>query len=165
MTFSAPHKVTQGQFSFLPDLTDVQISAQIKYALRNNWAVGIEYTDDPHPRNTYWEMFGMPMFDLHDAAGVLAELKGCRDTFSQHYIRLMAFDNTRGIESIAMSFIVNRPASEPGFGIARLEGAGRGFAAARNHGEPSSTTGTPGGAWKRKKESSSFGFLRVRVRW
>jgi ribulose-bisphosphate carboxylase small chain len=69
----------------------------------------VEYTDDPHPRNTYWEMYGMPMFDLKDAAGVMLELQGCRQTFPRHYIRLMAFDSTRGIETVAMSFIVNRP--------------------------------------------------------
>jgi ribulose-bisphosphate carboxylase small chain len=118
-------QVTQGQFSFLPALTDAEISMQIEYGLKKGYAWSVEYTDDPHPRNTYWDMFGMPMFDLKDAAGVLAELKECRKTFPQHYIRLMAFDNTRNIESIAMSFIVNRPADEPGFGIARTEGAGR----------------------------------------
>ena len=37
----------------------------------------------------------------------------------------MAFDSTRGVESIAMSFIVNRPPSEPGFGLVRQEAAGR----------------------------------------
>ena len=67
------NRLTQGQFSFLPDLTDKQIAAQVDYALSHGWAVGIEYTDDPHPRNTYWEMYGTPMFDLRDAAGVVAE--------------------------------------------------------------------------------------------
>ena len=43
------NRITQGQFSFLPDLTDTQITAQIKYALKNGWAVSVEYTDDPHP--------------------------------------------------------------------------------------------------------------------
>ena len=38
-------RVTQGCFSFLPDLDDVQIAAQVEYCLRNEWAVGIEYTD------------------------------------------------------------------------------------------------------------------------
>ena len=37
----------------------------------------------------------------------------------------MAFDSTRGIESIAMCFIVNRPANEPGFGLVRQEANGR----------------------------------------
>jgi len=118
-------RVTQGQFSFLPDLTDAEIALQIEYGLRKGYAWSIEYTDDPHPRNTYWEMFGMPMFDLKDAAGVLLELKSCRSTFPHHYIRLMAFDSTRNVESVAMSFIVNRPAKEPGFSLIRQEVEGR----------------------------------------
>ncbi|MCB1424893.1 MAG: ribulose bisphosphate carboxylase small subunit, partial [Notoacmeibacter sp.] len=60
-------RITQGCFSFLPDLTDAQISAQVEYCLSREWAIGIEFTDDPHPRNTYWEMWGNPMFDLKDA--------------------------------------------------------------------------------------------------
>ncbi|TAL94144.1 MAG: ribulose bisphosphate carboxylase small subunit [Rhodanobacter sp.] len=118
-------KITQGQFSFLPELTDAEIRLQVDYGLGKGYAWSIEYTDDPHPRNTYWEMFGMPMFDLQDAAGVLMELASCRKTFPHHYIRLMAFDSTRGVESIAMSFIVNRPENEPGFGLLRQEVRGR----------------------------------------
>ena len=118
-------RITQGQFSFLPELTDAEIALQVDYGLKKGYAWSVEYTDDPHPRNTYWEMYGMPMFDLQDAAGVLMELNACRKTFPQHYIRLMAFDSTRGVESIAMSFIVNRPAREPGFGVVRQEVNGR----------------------------------------
>ena len=118
-------RLTQGQFSFLPDLTDAEITAQIEYGLAKGYAWSVEYTDDPHPRNTYWEMFGMPMFDLQDPAGILAELNACRKTFPQHYIRMVAFDSTRGVESVAMSFIANRPAKEPGFGLARQEVNGR----------------------------------------
>ncbi|MDE1929350.1 MAG: ribulose bisphosphate carboxylase small subunit, partial [Burkholderiales bacterium] len=135
-------RITQGQFSFLPDLSDDEIRLQIDYGLAKGYAWSVEYTDDPHPRNTYWEMYGMPMFDLHDAAGVMLELQACRQTFPQHYIRLMAFDSTRGVESIAMSFIVNRPEREPGFGLRRQEGAGRrmhytvhGYGADRPEGE------------------------------
>ncbi len=118
-------RLTQGQFSFLPDLTDAQISAQVDYALAKGWSIGIEYTDDPHPRNVYWEMFGNPMFDVKDAAGVLAEINSCRQTFPRHYIRVTAFDATRGWETPRMSYIVNRPAKEPGFGLARTEMEGR----------------------------------------
>jgi ribulose-bisphosphate carboxylase small chain len=118
-------RVTQGQFSFLPPLTDVQITRQIEYALERDWAVSVEYTDDPHPRNTYWEMFGNPMFDLKDAAGILMEINRCRETFPSHYVRVIAFDASRGWETPRMSYIVNRPKHEPGFGLAREEGAGR----------------------------------------
>ena len=119
------NRLTQGQFSYLPDLSDAQIGKQIEYALQRNYAVGIEYTDDPHPRNTYWEMFGNPMFDLKDPAGILLEVNNCRKSFPSHYVRVTAFDSTQGVESVRMSFIVNRPANEPGFGLARTEVEGR----------------------------------------
>lgn len=118
-------RVTQGTFSFLPDLSDEQIARQIEYCLGNGWAVSVEYTDDPHPRNTYWEMFGTPMFDVRDAAGVMTEVNACRKTFPGHYIKVNAFDSTRGRESLRLSFIVGRPAAEPGFGLMRQEGPGR----------------------------------------
>jgi ribulose-bisphosphate carboxylase small chain len=118
-------RITQGTFSFLPDLSDEQIVRQIEYCLNQDWALGIEYTDDPHPRNTYWEMYGQPMFDLHDAAGIMAELASCRATFPNHYIRLTAFDATQGTESIVLAFIVNRPQVEPGFRLVRREDEGR----------------------------------------
>jgi len=53
------------------------------------------------------------------------EVKNCRKSFPSHYIRLMAFDSTRGVESIVMSFIVNRPKDEPGFMLERQEIGGR----------------------------------------
>jgi ribulose-bisphosphate carboxylase small chain len=118
-------RVTQGTFSFLPDLTDEQIRRQIDYCLGNGWALAIEYTDDPHPRNTYWEMFGAPLFDVRDASAVLTELRECRRTFPNHYIKLNAFDSTRGCESLRLSFIVARPPEEPGFALQRQEAPGR----------------------------------------
>ncbi|MBF8289396.1 MAG: ribulose bisphosphate carboxylase small subunit [Chloroflexi bacterium] len=118
-------RLTQGTFSFLPDLTDGQVNAQVEYCLAQGWAVSLEHTDDPHPRNTYWEMYGAPMFDLHDAAGVMTELREARATFPARYIRLNAFDATRGVETIRLSFIVNRPSREPGFRLERQEAAGR----------------------------------------
>jgi len=119
------NRITQGQFSFLPDLTDEQITKQVKYALDQGWAIGIEYTDDPHPRNTYWEMFGNPMFDLKDPAGILMEINSCRKTYPSHYIRVTGFSAIRGVESVTMSYLVNRPKNEPGFGLVRQETDGR----------------------------------------
>ena len=118
-------RITQGTFSFLPDLSDAQIVSQLDHCLSNGWAVGIEYTDDPHPRNTFWEMFCNPMFDVKDAAGIMLELRHCRETFPRHYIRVTAFDSSHGTESVVLSFIVNRPAAEPGFRLVRQEEAGR----------------------------------------
>ena len=118
-------RITQGTFSFLPDLTDAQISTQIQYCLDKGWAVNLEYTDDPHPRNTYWEMWGHPMFDIRDAKAIMGELAECRRMHGELYIRLSAFDSTAGWESLRLSFIVNRPVEEPGFTLSRQEGEGR----------------------------------------
>jgi len=118
-------RITQGCFSFLPDLTDEQISAQLEYCLKNEWAIGIEYTDDPHPRNTYWDMWGLPMFDLKDPKGAMMELDDCRKAHSQSYIRINAFDSTRGFETVRMSFIVNRPTKEARYVMTRTDVRGR----------------------------------------
>ena len=52
-------------------------------------------------------------------------MNACRRTFPNHYVKVNAFDATRGVESVRLSFIVNRPAEEPGFSLVREEGAGR----------------------------------------
>jgi ribulose-bisphosphate carboxylase small chain len=120
-------RLTQGTFSYLPDLTDAEVRAQIEYALAQGWACSVEHTDDPHPRNVYWEMFGLPMFDLKDAAGVMHEVQRCREAFPEHYIKLNAFDATHGVESLRLSFIVHRPAEETRYALARQESHGRGL--------------------------------------
>jgi ribulose-bisphosphate carboxylase small chain len=118
-------RITQGTFSFLPDLSDDEIRAQIDYAIEQGWAIGVEYTDDPHPRNCFWEMWGNPLFDLHDSAGALRGVLACRDMHRSCYVRVNAFDSTRGFETTRLSFIVNRPAEEPGFLLTRHEMNGR----------------------------------------
>jgi ribulose-bisphosphate carboxylase small chain len=118
-------RLTQGAFSFLPDLTDDQIAKQVLFAINKGWAVSIEYTDDPHPRNAYWEMWGLPLFDVKDVAAITYEINACRKAKPNFYVKVTAFDNTRGVESSSLSFIVNRPINEPGFRLVRQEVQGR----------------------------------------
>jgi ribulose-bisphosphate carboxylase small chain len=118
-------RITQGAFSLLPDLTDEQIKKQIDYAVSKGYAVGIEYTDDPHPRNSYWELWGLPLFDLADSAAIIYELNEARKAHPNEYIKINAFNNARGVESTSLSFIAQRPAFEPGFYLSRQEGKGR----------------------------------------
>jgi ribulose-bisphosphate carboxylase small chain len=118
-------RITQGTFSFLPDLTDEQIAAQVQYALDRGWAVAIERTDDPHPRNTLWDLHGLPLFDVADAQVVLRELAEVRAAFPRHYVRISAYDAAYGRQTTALSFIVQRPAGEPGFRLERTTGPGR----------------------------------------
>jgi ribulose-bisphosphate carboxylase small chain len=112
-------KLTQGTFSFLPDLTDEQIAKQVQYALDHNWPISIEYTDDPHPRNSYWEMYDLPMFDRKDAAGIMDTVRKAIADHKNEYVKVNAFDASRGRQTTAISFIVNRPANEPGFRLDR----------------------------------------------
>lgn len=118
-------RITQGMFSYLPDLTDAEIRLQVQYALDNGWPLSIEQTDDPHPRNTYWEMCGLPMFDLADAAGVVKEVNAARAAHPERYIRINAYDASLGRQTVAMSFIVQRPSFEPGFRLERQEASDR----------------------------------------
>jgi ribulose-bisphosphate carboxylase small chain len=87
-------------------------------------------------------MWGLPMFDLRDAAGIMKELAECRRVYGDRYIRISGFDSSHGWESVRISFIVNRPKQEPGFRLERQEDAGRNvrysthaYAATRPEGE------------------------------
>jgi ribulose-bisphosphate carboxylase small chain len=120
-------RVTQGTFSFLPDFTDEQIEAQLRYALSHGWAISIEYTDDPHPRNSYWELWGLPIFDtkIEDSEIVMREVRAAREAFPEHYIKLIAYDPSYTRQTTALAFIVNRPAVERPFKLDRIQGPGR----------------------------------------
>ena len=118
-------RITQGSFSFLPDLTDAEIAEQVRYALDRGWPVSLEHTDDPHPRNVYWQMWDLPMFDVIDPAAVIEQLNRCREAFPDRYIRLNAFDAARGRQTTALSFIVHRPAEEARYRVVRAERPGR----------------------------------------
>ena len=114
-------RITQGTFSYLPDLDDNEIGAQVQYAIDRGWAIAVELTDDPHPRNVYWEMWGLPMFDIADAMAVVHEVNRCREAFPNQYIKVSAYDASHGRQTTALSFLVQRPPFEPGFRLERQE--------------------------------------------
>jgi ribulose-bisphosphate carboxylase small chain len=118
-------RTTQGTFGCLPDLTDDEVEAQLRYATTKGWAVAIEVTEDPDPRNSMWEMWCLPMFDLADPAPAMTEVRSCRAAFPDSYVKVNCFDATRGKETIGLSFLVQRPAIERGLRLDRQQGAGR----------------------------------------
>ena len=118
-------RITQGTFSYLPDLTAAEIRAQVQYAIDQGWAVAVEFTDDSHPRNVLWEMWGLPMFEISDASAVMHEVTACVGAWPDHYVRVSAYDATLGRQTTALSFIVNRPEDEPGFRLDRQEASDR----------------------------------------
>lgn len=118
-------RITQGTFSFLPDLTDEQIARQIGWALSQGYALSVESTDDPHPRNVYWDMHAPPMFDVRDPAVVLREVQACRAAHPERYVKVNAFDVRPGWETVRLSFIVQRPPREARYRLLRQDGPGR----------------------------------------
>jgi ribulose-bisphosphate carboxylase small chain len=116
-------RVTQGTFSFLGDLTDEQLSEQIRYSLEHGWSMSVEHTDDPHPRNSYWEMWGLPVFDLRpeEVEVVMRDVRACREAHPEEYIKLIAYDASLGRQTTALSIIVNRPAVERSWRVERTE--------------------------------------------
>ncbi|WP_037496982.1 ribulose bisphosphate carboxylase small subunit [Solirubrobacter soli] len=120
-------RITQGAFSFLEDFTDEQIAAQLRYALRNGWSILVEHTDDPHPRNSLWEIWGEPLFELREseAAVAMQAVTDARAAFPGDYVKVVCYDRSLGRQTTALSFIVQRPAVEPGFRLERTEGADR----------------------------------------
>ncbi len=116
-------RITQGTFSYLLDFTDEQIEAQIRYSLAHGWSMSVEYTDDPHPRNSYWEMWSPPMFDLapEESEVVLREVRACREAHGDKYVKVIAYDASLGRQTTALSFIVGRPPLEPGFRLDRSD--------------------------------------------
>ena len=65
------------------------------------------------------------MFDLADPAAIMFEINACRKACPNHYIKVNGYDAAKGRETVALSFIVQRPKHEPGFRLARQEGPGR----------------------------------------
>ncbi|MGH7727930.1 MAG: ribulose bisphosphate carboxylase small subunit [Vulcanimicrobiaceae bacterium] len=112
-------KITQGTFSYLPPLSDEQIAKQVQYSLDKGWAIAVEYTDDPHPRNSYWEMDGQPKFDRKDAAGIMDDIRKSVADHPFDYVKVSAYDSSLGRQTTALSFIVHRPPVEKGFRVER----------------------------------------------
>ncbi|HEX3565558.1 MAG TPA: ribulose bisphosphate carboxylase small subunit [Acidimicrobiales bacterium] len=141
-------KITQGAFSFLPELTDEEIGMQVQYSIDQGWALAIEFTDDPHPRNVLWEMWDLPMFEIKDASAVVLEMNNCRKAYPNHYIKIVAYDPSPHRQTTGLDFIVHRPAEEPGFRLDRQEANDRhinytlhSYAVEKPHGERYQTNG------------------------
>merc|ERR1711953_1456016 len=106
-------KVTQGCYSYLPDLERPAIQQQLGFYLSRGLAIDVEYTREPHPRHLYWDMWGNPMFGLGGGEQavdfVWQEIEKACIANPNAYVKVVVFDNRRGVESCVASFIVKRP--------------------------------------------------------
>jgi len=115
-------------FSFLPPLTDGEITRQVDYIVNNGWTPCLEFADSANAYasshscermggaakvmyndNRYWTMWKLPMFGCTDGQQVLREVQNCRRAFPDAYIRLVGFDAVRQVQ--VTGFLVHRPAN------------------------------------------------------
>ncbi len=96
-----------GTFSYLPPLTEEQITAETASILKSGSIPAIEHTTEPGPRNTYWNLWKLPLFDATSAEAVLAEVEACARANPGAYVRLTGFDAKR--RGQVASFLVRRP--------------------------------------------------------
>ena len=94
-------------FSYLPELTAEQLERQISAILDRDLVVGIEFTATPDPRDHYWTMWKLPLFDHADTVAVLAELEACGQAHPDAYIKVNGYDPVR--QGQVVSFVARRP--------------------------------------------------------
>ena len=94
--------------SYLPPLSDEEISRQIDYLVSNGWAPCIEFASQEEAdtnqlffagpalyENRYWTMWKLPMFGCQSGDEVLAEIQNCQDEYPGYRVRVVGFDNVR----------------------------------------------------------------------
>ena len=102
-----------------------EFATRSNIVLRNEWAIGVEFTDDPAPAEHVLEHVGQSHVRSEGRKGRHDRTEECRKAHPDCYIRLNAFDSTRGWETVRMSFIVNRPKVEPTLRMTRTDVRGR----------------------------------------
>jgi ribulose-bisphosphate carboxylase small chain len=97
-------------FSYLPRLSDEQVVRQVEHILRQGLVPAVEYTLEPGPRNVYWSMWGLPMFEVRSVADVMAALAACAEANPGAFVKLIGYDPRR--QGQVASFVVRRPQSD-----------------------------------------------------
>ena len=93
--------------SYLPPLSDTQITKQIQYVLDQGYFPAIEFNEDSEPTQYYWTMWKLPLFNANSTQEVLREVQECRSQYPNCFIRIVGFDNIKQCQRL--SFIVHKP--------------------------------------------------------
>ncbi|NWJ44414.1 MAG: ribulose bisphosphate carboxylase small subunit [Chloroflexi bacterium] len=94
-------------FSYLPPMNEAMLRSQIQYMIDKGYAPAIEYSETVDTYNSYWSMWGLPMFEIRDAAAVVYELKACQKANDNCYIKINGFDPST--QAQAISFVAYTP--------------------------------------------------------
>ncbi|MFN4777759.1 MAG: ribulose bisphosphate carboxylase small subunit, partial [Pseudanabaena sp.] len=76
--------------SYLPPLSDAQITRQIEYTLKQGFYPAIEFNEDSDPAVHYWTLWKLPLFNARSPQEVLTEVQACRSSYPGSFIRVVA---------------------------------------------------------------------------
>lgn len=93
--------------TYLPRPNEAQVAKQITHLLDQGLIPAIEYTRDPRPREHYWSMWKLPLFEARDAADVQAEIHACTTAHPDAFIKLVGYDHRRQTRTV--SLLVHQP--------------------------------------------------------
>ena len=93
--------------TYLPQLDERQLARQIKHLLDEGLIPAIEYVRGPDPRDHYWVMWKLPLFDARVIADVQSEVDACAAAHPDCYIKLLGYDRQR--QTRAVSLVVHQP--------------------------------------------------------
>ncbi len=94
-------------FSYLPELSEQEVAAQVRSILERGLVVGIEHTEQPDPYDHYWTLWKLPLFGVRDPEIVLDALEACRAANPNAYVRVNGYDSLRQGQVVA--FVAARP--------------------------------------------------------
>jgi len=80
-------------FSYLPEMTDAQMRAQVEYIVSKGWNPAVEHTEPQHAGGSYWYMWKLPMFGETDVDRILGEAEACHQAHPNNHVRLVGYDN------------------------------------------------------------------------
>ena len=91
-----------GTFSYLPELDEERLRAQIEHLVAMGWIPAIEHVEPARAGNDYWYMWKLPMFGEQDVDVVIDELEACRKANPGHHVRLIGYDSNRQTQGLSL---------------------------------------------------------------
>ncbi len=89
-------------FSYLPQLSDDAVRAQVEYIVSKGWNPAVEHTEPENAASSYWYMWKLPMFGETDVDTILAEIDTCHAANPGNHVRLVGYDNYAQSQGTAM---------------------------------------------------------------
>jgi ribulose-bisphosphate carboxylase small chain len=94
-------------FSYLPPLSDAQITKQLQYIIDQGYIPAVEFSEDSVAQQHYWTLWKLPMFGATNTTEILSEIRACRSEYGHCFVRVIGFDNIKQCQ--VLSFIVHKP--------------------------------------------------------